>query len=46
MRYRAQEKAYLTGLMNNPSEKAELRREACERHALVNEREPCAPSIR
>jgi len=35
MRYRAQEKAYLTDLMNNPTTKAELRLEACERHALV-----------
>jgi hypothetical protein len=32
MRYRAQEKAYLTDLMNNPKTKAELRLEACERH--------------
>ena len=35
MRYRAQEKAYLTELMNNPKTKAELRLEACERHAKV-----------
>jgi len=35
MRYRAQEKAYLIGLMNNPKTKADLRLEACERHAKI-----------